>query len=133
MRTRHFNNDAKSGEKTGKQAGNSGHAVSAGTFGSLSPARRRLIAGMQRNPFSRIENLGVTGGDPEFGPSTRWIAETKLGVTDGARSEAGLTDFVLKREHADLFAQFDVIGTGDILTLEVRAGLPFRIIRQVAD
>jgi hypothetical protein len=92
-------------------------------FGSLSSGRRRLITGMQRNPFSRIENLGVNGGEPVFGPATRWIAETKLGTPDAIRPEIRLPDFALKREHSELFDQFDAIGSGNILTLEVRAGL----------
>ena len=70
--------------------------------------------------------------NPVFGPATRWTVETKLGTSDLARPEAVLADFALKREHIELFSQLDLIGSGEILALEVRAGLPFRIIRQVA-
>ncbi len=102
------------------------------TFGRLTAERRQLIAGMQQHPFSKIENLSVREGNPVFGPATRWTAETKLGSADALRPEAGLAEFVLKREHIELFSRFDEIGSGEILLLEVRAGLPFRIIRQVA-
>ncbi len=97
----------------------------------LSPERKRLVGAMQKNPYSRIENLAVANGIPVFGPNTRLIAETKLGSADGARPEGNLADFVLKREHVELFRQLDEIGSGEILTLEVRGGLPFRIIREV--
>lgn len=102
------------------------------TYARLSPSRKRLIAGMHRNPYSRIECLVVRDGEPVFGPETRWIAETKLGTGDPERPESRLADFSLKREHLDLFAQLDTIGTGEILALEIRAGLPFRLLRHVA-
>jgi hypothetical protein len=102
------------------------------TFGELNRVRRLLVTAMQKNPFSRIENLQIRDCNPVFGPATRWTAETKLGSADSERSEAVLADFALKREHIELFSQFDRIGSGEILALEVRAGLPFRIIRQVA-
>lgn len=102
-----------------------------GQFSNVPAARKRLVGAMQKNPYSRIENLAVANGNPVFGPTARLIAETKLGSADGARPEVNLADFVLKREHVDLFRQLDEIGSGVILTLEVRGGLPFRIIREV--
>lgn len=98
----------------------------------LNRERRLLVTAMQKSPFSRIENLQIRDGNPVFGPATRWTSETKLGSSDPARREAGLADFALKREHVELFGQFDMIGSGEILALDIRAGLPFRIIRQVA-
>lgn len=95
-------------------------------------ARKHLLRVMQENPFSRIDNLTIVNGDPVFAPATKIIAEHKFGANDGPRREAELADFVLKKEHVDLFSQFDVIGSGVILTLEVRGGLPFRMIREVA-
>lgn len=102
------------------------------TYARLSSERKRLIAAMQRHPFSRIEHLAVRDGEPHCGPATRWVTETKLGAPDPCRPESELADFILKREHTGLFEQFDAIGTGEILALEIRAGLPFRVIRQVA-
>jgi hypothetical protein len=87
---------------------------------------------MQENPYSRIEQLTVFNGEPQFGPTTKVIAELKFGVGDGPRREAELTDFILKKEHVELFQQLDEIGSGVILALEVRGGLPFRMIREVA-
>ncbi len=87
---------------------------------------------MQENPFSRIEHLTVIDGQPQFEPTTKIIAELKFGANDGPRREAKLADFVLKKEHIELFRQFDQIGSGVILALEVKGGLPFRMIREVA-
>lgn len=98
----------------------------------LSAARKHLLRVMQENPFSRIDYLAVANGDPVFGPATKIIAETKFGAADGPRREAGLSDFVLKKEHVELFQQLEKIGSGELLTLEVRGGLPFRMIREVA-
>jgi hypothetical protein len=100
-------------------------------FGDLNTDRRLLVSAMQKNPFSRIENLQIKNGNPVFGPATRWTAETKLGSADSERQEVALPNFALKRELIELFSQFDVMGNGVILVLEVRAGLPFRIIREV--
>jgi hypothetical protein len=101
-------------------------------FGDLNRERRHLVTAMQKNPFSRIEHLQIKNGSPVFGQATRWTVETKLGSTDSERPEVALTNFALKREHIELFSQFDAMGSGEILVLEVRAGLPFRIIREVA-
>ena len=98
----------------------------------LTAARKQILRLMQENPFSRIENLTLIDGQPQFGPTTKVIAEHKFGVNDGPRREAELADYALKKEHIDLFRQFDEIGSGAILTLEIRAGLPFRMIREVA-
>jgi hypothetical protein len=98
----------------------------------LSAACKQLLRVMQENPFSRIEQLTVDCGQPRFGSTTKIIAEMKFGACDGPRSEAVLADFVLKKEHIELFRQFDHIGSGVILALEVKGGLPFRMIREVA-
>jgi len=87
---------------------------------------------MQENPYCQIEQLAVVNGQPRFEPKTKIIAERKFGVNDGPRREAELAEYSLKKEHLDLLRQFDEIGSGVILTLEVRGGLPFRMIREVA-
>jgi hypothetical protein len=105
---------------------------SSGNYRGLPAACKQLLRIMQENPFSRIEQLAVTNGQPQFEPTTKIIVEHKFGANDGPRREAQLADYPLKKEHLDLFRQFDEIGSGVILTLEVRGGLPFRMIREVA-
>lgn len=98
----------------------------------LPAACKHLLRLMQENPYCQIEQLAVANGEPQFDAATKIIAEHKFGANDGPRREAGLADFVLKKEHLDLFRQFEDIGSGVILTLEVRGGLPFRMIREIA-
>lgn len=105
---------------------------SSGNYRGLPAACKHLLRIMQENPFSRIENLSVTNGKPQFEPTTKVIVEHKFGANDCQRREAELADFVLKKEHLDLLQQFDEIGSGVILTLEVKGGLPFRMFREVA-
>ena len=105
---------------------------SSGKYREQSAPRKRLLRLMQENPFSRIEQLTVIDGEPQFGPTTKIIAEHKFGSNDVPRREAGLSDFVLKKEHVDLFQQLEKIGSGELLALEVRGGLPFRMIREIA-
>ena len=101
-------------------------------YRDMRPPRKRLLRVMQENPYSRIEHLAVISGEPAFGPRTRIIAEMKFGSGDGPRREAGLSDYALKKEVVELFQQLDQIGSGELLTLEVRGGLPFRMTREIA-
>lgn len=105
---------------------------SSGNYRGLSAACKQLLRIMQENPFSRIEHLAVVNGQPQFEQTTKVIAEHKFGANDGPRREAELTDFVLKKEHIELFRQFEDIGSGVILALEVRGGMPFRMQSEVA-
>jgi hypothetical protein len=105
---------------------------SSGKYRGLSAARQNLLRVMQEHPYSRIDHLTVVSGDPVFGPGAKIIAETKFGAADGPRREAGLADFVMKKEHVELFQQLEKIGSGELLTLEVKGGLPFRMIREIA-
>ncbi len=105
---------------------------SCGKYREQSAPRKHLLRVMQEHPYSRIDHLSVANGDPVFGPATKVIAEMKFSSNDGPRREAGLAEFALKKEHVELFSQLDQIGSGVILALEVRGGLPFRMIREVA-
>jgi hypothetical protein len=103
-----------------------------GNYRGLPAARQKLLRLMQENPFSRIEHLAVVNGEPQFEQTTKVIAEHKFGANDGPRREAELTDFVLKKEHIELFKRLEVVGSGVILALEVRGGMPFRMQSEVA-
>ena len=98
----------------------------------LPAACKHLLRIMQENPYCQIEHLAVVNGEPQFEQTTKVIAEHKFGANDGPRREAELTDFVLKKEHIELFKQLEVVGSGVILALEVRGGMPFRMQSEVA-
>jgi hypothetical protein len=102
--------------------------VSVPSKAALSPARRRLLELMQSINFGRVENLVVRGGEPSFDPPPRVVREVKFGGDNGSRPELAASDFKLKAQVADLFRELDRIGDGYALVLEVKHGLPFRLL-----
>lgn len=94
---------------------------------SLSPARQRLVAWMQRLGFGLIEGLTIQNGEPVFDPPPRVIRDVKFCAENGPRPEAGIDDFVLKAQVRDLFVHFDRLANGTIRRLDVQHGLPFRM------
>jgi hypothetical protein len=95
---------------------------------ALSPARRRLVELLQHLNFGRVEGLSVLDGDPVFDPPPRLVREVKFGGENGPRSEAAAADFPLKSQLVELFQHFDEIGDGTIDVLEIKHGLPFRMV-----
>ncbi len=95
---------------------------------SLSPARRSLLELLQRINFARIESLAVRDREPVLDPLPVVIREYKFGGENGHRPELGAADFLLKQQVVELFAFFDQIQNGVIDVLEIKHGLPFRMI-----
>lgn len=93
----------------------------------LAPVRRHLVELMQRINFGRVENLRVRHGEPVFDPPPRVIREFKFGGQNGPRPEAAKSDFALKGEMIELFAQLEAVGDGVIPRLDIQHGLPFRM------
>jgi len=100
----------------------------ASTKASLSRPRRRLLELMQQVNFGRIEGLTVRDGEPVLDPPPRVIREIKFGAENGPRPELGSDDFLLKAQVVELFAELDRLRNGTIDTIEVKHGLPFRMI-----
>ena len=99
------------------------------TKSSLSTQKKRLIETLQRTNYGRIENLLIRECEPVLNPPPRVVKDIKLGAADtGARPELNTEDFALKREHIELFEYFRRLGNGTIECIEVKAGLPFRLI-----
>jgi hypothetical protein len=95
---------------------------------SLPPARRRLLALLQQVNFGRLESLIVVNGQPVFDPPPRLVHEIKFGGENGPRQKLATADFVLKSQVVELMTFFDQLQNGTIDTLEVKHGLPFRMI-----
>jgi len=95
---------------------------------SLSGPRRGLLTLMQGLNFGRIEGLVVRSGEPVLDPAPRVVREVKFGAENGPRSELGAKDFTLKSQVVELFEHFDRLGDGTLERLEVKHGLPFRMI-----
>lgn len=98
------------------------------TQGGLSEPRRRLVRLMQRLLFGRIEDLLVRRGEPVFDPPPTTIREHKFGGENGPHPKVRADNFLLKDQVVDLFRQLDALGDGVIAVLEVKHGLPFRML-----
>ena len=95
---------------------------------SLSGPRRQLLELMQRYNFCRIENLEVRDGEPVFDPASRVRQEIKIGTNNGPRPELEKDDFQLQAPVIELFEHLKRVGDGRIAALEVKHGLPFRLL-----
>lgn len=94
----------------------------------LSARRAGLVELMQAINFGRIEGLVIRQGEPVLDPPPRVIREIKFGGENGPRAELGASDFALKSQVVELFRYFDQVGHGTIDAIEVKHGLPFRMI-----
>jgi len=93
----------------------------------LSESKKRLVEMMQFLNFGRFEGLIISDGEPVIDPPPRIVREMKFCAENGARTEVSKKDYVLKSQVREFIAQMETIGTGTIITLEVKHGLPFRI------
>jgi hypothetical protein len=98
------------------------------TKAALSAPRRRLLELMQSVNFGRVEGLLVRGGEPVFEPAPRVVREIKMGGENGPRPERNAGNFLLKDQAVELFRHLDHLRDGEIEVLEVKHGLPFRLL-----
>src|SRR4051794_877966 len=97
------------------------------SFGNLSSACQGAVRLMQRTGFGRVEGWVVRAGEPVLEPRPCVLRTVKLNgvATDNAaRAEASLSDFELKREHIEFFAQLDQLQDGVVVKVEIAYGLP---------
>lgn len=92
----------------------------------LSPPRQKLVELCTRVGFGRLIRLAVVDGEPVLDPKPLAERDYRLGGDLGPQGP-GSGDFLLKKQHLDLIALLDEIGTGEIAILEVRNGLPFQM------
>jgi hypothetical protein len=77
--------------------------------------------------------LEVRDGEPVFGPNTVVLHDLKLDGDEAPRPEQDLADFVVPREIRRLISMLDAFRNGTIDHVEVRTGVPRRIIFKAAD
>jgi hypothetical protein len=95
---------------------------------SLSQSRQRLVRMMQALHFGRIEQLTVRKGEPDFGRPPRLLQEIRLGGERAQGSEPTCDDFGLKHAVLELLHYLEGIGDGMVGVIEVRYGLPVKLI-----
>ena len=94
----------------------------------LSARRTELLELMQSINFGRIKGLAIRDGEPVVHPRPVIVREIKFAGENGPRPELGITDFLLKKKVIELFDFFDKSRNGVIDLLEIKHGLPFRMI-----
>ena len=98
-------------------------------FSELSPPRQALVRLCQRLNFGLIQSIAVRDADPVFDPhKVVVLVDEKLDANDAPRLEAELADFELGAEQCRLMTRLDEIGNGTIERIEVRGGIPRRVV-----
>jgi hypothetical protein len=97
-------------------------------FSELSAPRQVLVRLCQLINYGEIREIEVQNREPVFGSSTIVLVDVRLDTDEETRSEAALADFDLCQELCRLPARLDQIENGRISRIEIRAGLPRRIL-----
>ena len=97
-------------------------------FSHLSPLRQVLVRLLQSINFGHVDGLEVRGGEPVFSPAPMVFVEIKLDFAADPRPEIDLTDFELRDEVIRLMDQLDQLGDGSIERIDVRHGVPRRVL-----
>jgi hypothetical protein len=97
-------------------------------FSQLSTQRQALIRQCQQIGFGEIGRFLVRESEPVLTAETEVLFDVKLDRDDGQRLEQNLSDFEVSKEIVRLFSKLDAIGNAVVEHLEVRAGIPRRIV-----
>src|SRR5437879_2016018 len=94
----------------------------------LSTARQVLVRLLQSLNFGQIQSLVVRNADPVFDPPPAVLVDVKLDCDEAPRPEVDLRDFALHNKVQRLLAQMDRLKNGTIERIEVREGIPCRLV-----
>ena len=97
-------------------------------FSQLSPSWQTLVRMCQTVNYGQIKVLFFRDGEPLYEPPPVVVIDAKLYRDDGPRPELGLADFELRDDVRRLMARLDHAKNGMIQRIEVRAGLPHRVV-----
>jgi len=97
-------------------------------FTQLSAPWQALVRLFQSINFGQVLGIVVQNGDPVFHPEPTVLLDVKLDAEEGIRQEAGLPDFALRDEVRRLIARLEGIKQGRIERIEVRSGIPRRVV-----
>jgi hypothetical protein len=97
-------------------------------FSQLSSPRQKLVRMCQTVNYGQIQGVVVRDGEPIYEPPPVVVIDAKLYRDDGPRRELVLSDFVLRNDFCRLMARLDAAKNGMIQCIDVRAGLPRRLI-----
>lgn len=94
----------------------------------LSAPRQALVRLCQSIDYGQILDLQVHDREPQFSPAPTLLLDIKLDTARGGRRESELSDFALCDEVCRLIDRIDELQTGRIQRIEVRAGIPRRVL-----
>jgi hypothetical protein len=97
-------------------------------FSQLTPARQALVRILQAVNFGEIQGVRVMDADPMFDDACVAVIDAKLDKEEVPRRELDLPDFELRAEVDRLMSWLDEMKNGTIQRLEVRAGIPRRLV-----
>lgn len=98
------------------------------TFQNLTPARKKLVKLMTQLNFGMLRNLRIYQGQPDLGPELEVVEDVKLDGQRGPRPEHVLDNYQLKEQVLEFFSELDRIGTGTVMEVAIRHGLPCRLL-----
>ncbi len=96
------------------------------TFQPSSQAENRLVDLISNVRYGVIRNLRIERGQPVFNPAPEVVRNIKFGAKDGHDAKLNAPK-LHKEQMAELFDAIAEIGDGCVESLEVQAGLPFRL------
>jgi hypothetical protein len=112
----------------GKSQGAGAGRLPCSRFSELSWERQFLARLCQVINFGEIREIEVRNREPIFGSVSRILVDLRLDNDESSRPESTLLDFNLSHELCRLFAEFDQLENAQISRIEIRAGLPRRIL-----
>ena len=102
-------------------------------FAQLSASRQALVRLCQSVNHGSIEDLRVEQSEPVFDPAPVILKDVKLDSDEGPRPELALADFVVSDEVLRLMNRLEEMKCGTVVRVEVRAGIPRRIVFRQSD
>jgi hypothetical protein len=97
-------------------------------FSQLSPERQALVRILQAVNFGEIRDVHIREGNPIADDASAVLLDAKLDAEEIPRPELHLDDFELRAEVGRLMSRLDELKDGTIRRLEVRAGIPRRLV-----
>jgi hypothetical protein len=101
-------------------------------FSEVSIARQMIVRQCQRIGHGKILRLAVRAGDPLIDGRTEAFADVKLDLDETPRPELALDDFDLSAEVVRFFRKLDALREGEVELVEIRAGVPRRVVLKVS-
>lgn len=95
-------------------------------FEPSSHAEKRLTDLISSVGYGVIHNLRIERGQPVFSPAPKVVRNIKFGAKDGHDTRLS-SPKLHKGQMAELFDIIAEMGEGSIESLEIQAGLPFKV------